>query len=800
MTTQLRHALRTIARMPVVSAVVVVSLAIGIGVNTVVFSWIEARLLKPLPGVRDGASFQLIEARTDAGLYPGTSWLEYGDLREQLKSFDSIIAFRMAPLYVGNSGEVERVFGLLVSDNYFSQLGLRPVVGRFIGRAEVSRPGAEPVAVISYGLWKTRFAGSMDALQKTLRVNGRELSVIGVAPPEFQGTSFGLNFDVWLPATLAPAIANGSRELEERGARGYSLMGRLQPDVTRQQAQSELDTAMRQLALSYPASNENVRGEVLHFTQAPRGPQRMLNAALAILQALTLIILVAVCGNVTTLLLARASARQREMGVRLALGAGRTRIAAILLTENLLLAIAGGLLGAAMAVWGTQALLVLPLTSFPVRFQTSIDGLALMFALTLAVFSGLAFGTAPALYLARLDPQFAVRTGTQNAGRSRMRGALMGVQVALALVVLVAAGMFFRSVLETREADPGFERRGVLLAAYDLSGRASDRAFSRALAQRIRDRLREIPGVDQVAIAASVPLDIHGLPSRVFTLDGHARADGLFDEALANTVTPGYFSVMRIPIRSGRDFAELSDTSAPPQVIVNEEFVRRFADGGEVLGRGLEARGGRYIIAGVVADSLYNAFGEESTPALYFSYRDMPQPRGEIHLRTRSTPETAASAAVRRVMRELDPDLPVFNLRSLTDHVETNLLFRRVPARMFVVLGPLLLLLAAIGIYAVVSYAVSLRTTEIGLRLALGATARRIVLHFVAEHLRIAGAGAAIGWLLAFVAALNLAPERVDLRVFVGAPAILLSVAALACWIPARRATRVDPSSALRAE
>src|SRR5436190_7873784 len=293
----LRSAVRALARMPVVSTVVVFSLAAGIGVNTVVFSWIQARLLEPLPGVKNGATLQLIEPRTETGIYPGASWAEYKDLRERLGSFDTIIASRMAPLYVGNSGEVERVFGLLVSENYFPALGVQPVLGRFMRPDEVTTRGREPVAVISYGLCHSKFAGQPDVLKKTLRVNGQELAVIGVVPDEFQGTAFGLYFDLFLPATLGSAMGGSGRDLEDRSIRGYSLMGRLKPRISRPQAQAELDATMRQLSASYPQSNANVGGQVLAFTDSPRGPQRMLNTALGVLQGIMLLILLAVCGN-----------------------------------------------------------------------------------------------------------------------------------------------------------------------------------------------------------------------------------------------------------------------------------------------------------------------------------------------------------------------------------------------------------------------------------------------------------------------------------------------------------------------
>ena len=797
----LRQACRSIARVPALSTVIVLSLAIGIGVNTVVFSWIQARVLQPIPGVRNGAAVQLVEPNPEGGHYPGTSWPEYQDLRDNLRSFDSLFAARMVPLYVGDTGAVERLFGLLISDNYFSALGVQPALGRFFRSDELLRPGEASVAVISYRVWQTRFQGSPEVLSRTLRMNGRDVTVIGVTPEVFQGTTVGLQFDAWLPATLAPLVAPGSRELEDRAIRGYGVMGRLRPSVTRQQAQGEFDAYMRQLERDYPATNTGLRGEVLPFSMSPRGPQRMLNAALAILQAVMLLVLLAVCGNIANLMLARGSARQKEVGIRLSLGARRWRVVSLLLTESGVLAVAGALLGAAMAVWGTGALIVLPMTGLPLRFQTSVDALGLTFALALGAGSGILFGLAPALQLARLDPHVVLRNALRAGGRSRLRQSLMAAQVALAVLVLLVAGMFFRSFLETRQTDPGFRREGVLLAAYDLSGRSEGTDFNRSLASRTIDAVSSVPGIESVAIAASVPLDIHGLPTRVFTVEGHTRTDGGFDEALSNIVTPGYFDVMKIPFMTGSDFSSLTDPAPPRQAIVNEEFARRFVAGGAVLGRQLRARGGVYIITGVVRNSLYNAFGEPPTPIIYFSYRDMPQPRGEIHLRVRTDDPITTTGAVLRAMRGVDAELPVFNVRTLDEHVDTNLVLRKIPAQMFAVLGPLLLLLAAIGIYAVVNYTVSLRTREIGVRIALGATAQRVIVTFVSEHLRVAVLGASTGWVIAYMLAIHLAPGRgVDVVVFTLVPVILLVVATLACWIPARRGARVEPAVALRNE
>ena len=796
---EIRHAWRAIRKMPVVAAVIVASLSIGIGVNVAVFSWIEAVILRPLPGVPNASGFYSVETRAETGSYPGLSWLEYQDLRERLRAFPNLLAFRMAPFNVGEPGQPRRAYGLLVSSNYFSALGLRPALGRFFASDEAVDSGRDPVVVISHEFWQTRLGGVPDIVGQAIRVNDTRLTIVGVSPERFQGTIISLSFDLFVPATLAPTLVSGSRELVDRGLRGYTAIGTLGMPIAH--ARADLDRAMQELARLYPETNGTIRGEVREFWEATRGPQRMLAGAVVMLQSVLLLLLLAVCGNTANLVLARASARHREMGVRLALGAGRWRVVRLMLTENIMMALAGALIGAAIAAWATDAIRAVPIiTAFPVKFQTRLDGLGLGFAMLLGVLSGAVFGLAPALQLAGVDPQAALHSGARSAGRSSLRNTLMGAEVGLALVVLLVAALFLRSFGETRDIDPGFRREGVLLAAYDFAGRTVDNGFARDFARRLLARVRAMPDVEAAAIASSVPLDIHGLPMRSFTLEGRARSDTGSDAALTNTVTPGYFAVMAIPIRAGADFADLADTTTPAQAIVNEEFVRRFLDGAEPLGRRLTSRNTQYVITGVVRNSLNDSFGERPMPVMYVSYRDRPQVRGEIHVRTRAGAETLFAPQLERIVRELDPELPVYDVRTLTDHVEKNLFLRRIPARMFVVLGPLMLALAAIGIYAVVAYTVSQRTKEIGVRLALGATADGLVRRMLAETLRVVGAGAAVGWALALLINLHLVRGPLYLSVFVGVPALLMSVAAIACWVPARRAATVDPMVALRQE
>jgi predicted permease len=798
----LRHAGRSILRMPLPASVVIGSLAVGIGVNTTVFSWIQGLVLAPLPGVKNGAGIRLVETRTESGSHPGVSWSEFQDLRSSLTSFRDLSASQMVPFNVGAAGRIERTYGMLVSANYFSALGLHPALGRFFTPDETARPGGAPVAVISHDYWRTRFALAPGILGRTLRINDQSITIVGVAPKGFQGTVTMLTFDLWVPTTMAPVLFNGSTQLTDRSVRGYSILGRLAGGATADGARRELEQEMARLARLYPTTNAGVTGEVLAFSDGPRGPQRFLVRALTVLQGIMLLLLLAVCGNTANLLLARASARRREVGVRLALGAGPWRVARLLLLENLLLGFLGAGVGAALAVWGTQALRAVPMIgAFPIRFQTSIDLAGLGFAMLLGLGCGVLFGTAPALQLVRVNPQDVLRSGASTAPRSGLRNLFMGVEVALATAILIAAGVFLQSFRDTRETDPGFRQEGVLLAAYDLTGGLTDSAAVREFTGNLLDRLRALPAVQGVAIAASVPLDIHGLPRRGFALDGRARSDATRDEALANTVTPGYFAVMGVPLVAGKDFAEFGDRSAEPQVIVNEAFVLRYLEGREPLGRRLQAGAESYEIAGVARNSVSDAFGEPPTPVIYFSYRDRPPARGEIHVRTAPGTESTLAPEIRRVVRALNPMLPIYDVRTLAEHVDKNLFIQRIPAQMFVVLGPLILALAAIGIYAVVAYAVAQRTAEIGIRLALGATAPRVVTQMISESMQVILFGTVTGSLVAFLVGRGLmAGGTIPVPILVGVPVLLLAVSAFSCWVPARRAARIDALAALRWE
>ena len=788
--------------MPGVAAVVVFSLGVGIGVNTAVFSWIQALVLKPIPGVERSGSFYNIEARADTGTYPGVSWAEYRDLVPRLQSIEEPIAFRMAPLNVGEPARTERTFALMVSGNYFAGLGLRPALGRFIGPDEADVAGAEPVVVLSHDYWQTHFAGDLAAIGRTLQINDSQLTIIGVAPEGFQGTIMGLQFDLWVPATLAPVLFSGSTELESRAQRGYAVIGRIRDGATEAQATAQLVSAMRDLASAYPETNERLSGELRPFWRAARGPQMMLITALAVLQAVMLLVLLAVCGNTANLMLARASTRYREIGVRLALGAGPGTVIRLMLVENVILGLLGAAVGLLIAWWGTEALRAMPAYgAFPVRFQTSLDAAGLLFAVALGLGSGLLFGVAPALQLGRVDPQHALRAGSKSAGRSALRDGLMALQCGLALLVLIVAGLFFQGFVETRDTDPGFRVDGLLIGTYDLGPLRPSDDYARQFATQLLDRLQRIPSIESAALANAMPLDIHGLPMRGFSLEGRAQTTQQQEQALSNIVSPGYFKTMGIAIVAGEDFVTLSDTAAPPQVVVNEEFVRRYIAPADPIGRRLVNSDTSYTIAGVVKNSTYDAFGEPPPPAFFLSWRDRPRWLGEVHVRARAGAETLLASEMQRAVREIDASMPVYNVRTMAEHIDRNLFLRKIPARMFVIIAPLLLLLVAIGIYAVVSYSVSQRTTEIGVRIAMGATGDRVVRQIVKEGLLVTSSGLILAWLIAGMVQMHLFSRGPGgWVVLMVAPLVLLGVAVFSCWLPARRATLVDPVVALRAE
>jgi predicted permease len=799
----LRSALRHLTRTPFLSAVIVLSLAIGIGANTVVFSWLKQAMLDPLPGVR--GPVMTLEVRDDTGGYTSTSWLLYRELIELTPSLGEIAAHRPRNFTLGESDQGVRVFGEFVSHNFFSTLGVAPALGRFFRADEVAAAGGSPVAVISHGLWQRHFQGAPDVLGRELKLNGRPLTVIGVTPAEFRGGLNNLSFEVWVPATMAPQLQPASQELTNRNARAYLMIARLKPDHNEAQLRTELDRAAAKFNRLYPDATDEASYHLLPLWRSPRSGQATV-VSLATLQVLSTLLLVVVCANTANLLLARASTRQREIGVRLAIGAGPRRILLQLLGESLLLAFLGAAAGLLLALWGADALRQIPLPAgLPLQLNVTIDLASLAFAAALALGCGVLFGLAPAVSLVRRDVLSALRGGRGLAGgRSRLRDLLVGTEVAVALIVLVVAGLFLKSFHQAQHFPTGYAADEVMLVNVDLGGRGYTEDRARTFLATLFRELEQVPGFVAASAAQAVPLDIRGIPRGNIAVQGRGP-DEPVEQIFYYQATPGYFRTMGVDFVEGDDLAPLDRMDLPFDAVVNEEMARRCWPGVSPIGRRFEVNNNWFVVKGVVRTTKYATLSEPPQPAAWVTWRRQFISAPTLHVRARGVDAATQLAAIRAAVQRLDPEVSLVDPRTLAQHFDQNLMVQRVPARLLAVLGPLALALAAIGLYAVIAYSLAQRTQEIGLRMALGSTPHGAVRLFLWQGLRVVLAGAAVGWVGALFAGHLLRNALVgvpfgDPLIYAGVPLLLLGVAALACWLPARRAARIDPMVALRTE
>lgn len=800
----LRPIIRIITRSPLLSAVIILSLAIGIGINTVIFSWLRQVAFDPLPGVR-GTGLVSLEALDDTGRYVTTSWREYLDLRERVPSVAGIAAQTNRPLSLGDPAAGERVSSQFVSDNFFSLLGVGPAMGRYFRPDEGIRAGDEPVAVLSDEFWRAHFHADPQIVGRKIRLNGCVTTIIGVAPRGFYGGYNALSFDLWVPAAFARSYFPASTELENRKARYFTMLTRMTPGSTFAQVQTELDRAARHLVASYPETNRGLGYTLLPLWRSPRGGQTMV-ISLATLQFFGALILAVVCTNTAGLLLAHATTRRREIGVRLALGAPARRIVLQLLGESLALsacAIVGGYL---VALWGGDILRNIPFSlpgGLHLHVATEIDLPALLFGGALALGSGIVFGLAPALQLARADVIDSLRSGTGALpGRSRLRDALVATEVALAVLLLVLAGLYASSFRNALVAHPGFDIDRVLLASMDPGARGYDAARSRALLDDLLRRLREAPGVSGASASYSTLLDLHGLPSGVMwvhgtTFDPKAKIRYAY-------ASPGHFQTLGMPLQAGEDLSPLDRTDLPLDAVINERMAQVFWPGVSPLGRKFNVNDTDYVVTGVVRDARYEKLNEAPLPLAWLSLRSRVSGRPILHVRSEGDPRNTLGA-LRDALQQIDAAMPLLEIRTLSQHVENNLVMQRMPAQLLALLGPLALILAAIGLYAVVAYSLAQRTREIGVRLSLGALPGQVVRLVVWQGLRTVLIGGGLGWLLALGAGYALRDQFIGVRfgdpvIYGGVPLLLFAVAVLASWLPARRAARVDPLVALRSE
>lgn len=828
----LRLAARNLARRPGFTVVVLATLALGIGVDTALFGVVHQILLRPLGGVEEPETLvRVYTSDYSSGPYGTSSYPDYRDYRQQLDAFSDLAAFAEWPqVNLETADGAERLTAALVSGNFFPLLGTRPAAGRLLQPGDDVRPGGHPVVVLSHALWRSRFGADPATVGRQVVLDGSSYTVVGVAPAAFTGMDAGTAPDLWAPMAMAEPLAGIGRYLEARGARWMEMVGRPAPGVTRDRAAAQVTAVAGHLAAEHPDTN-------LGTLQAPDAPRPMTlvdassarvgpeqrdtveRVAALVLAAAGLVLLI-VCTNLANLLLARARRRDREMAVRLSLGATRRQLIAATLVESLLLAVAGGAAGVALALWLHEVLLWMAPDELVALL--GLSGLTvslplLAFALAVSLAAGLLFGLAPAWRAAGAD----LRPGLAGGeGRPLLRGSrvtlkdvLVVVQVALAVVLLVGTGLLVRSLRATLAVDPGFRLQDGLVAEMAVP-RDYDDARVVALLDRLDERLGALPGVTGVTRALVVPVSPAGM--RRFTLvEGYRPAPGEGAdggvELDLNLVGPDWFAVMGIDLLAGRGLRP-ADDAGPPVAVVNRQLVRRYFAGAEpaaAVGRTLRwsADGDPVRIVGVVADSKYRSLREETLPYVYLPLGAAGGRRlrnARLVLATDGEPLDTAPA-LRAALQQTDPRIALSDLRSLEAHLGRLVAAERTLTTLVGGFAVLALVLAALGIYGVLSFVVANRTREIGLRMALGAAAAATVGLFLRRGVLLAAAGAALG--LTFAAAagrllggLLYGVGALDPAVFAGVAAVLLVTATAAAAVPALRATRVDPVEALRSE
>jgi putative ABC transport system permease protein len=798
-----KFGVRVLLKSPGFAFVAVLVVALGIGANTAIFSVVNAVLLRPLPFDEPERLVRVFGTNPKRNSFSRPySYLNFADLRAQNNSFEALAAYSGSSAALSGAETPEQITGVVASGDIFRVLKTKPLLGRLLS-PEDEKPGGSPVAVISHGLWQRRFGSDPQVVGRQIRLDGREREIIGVTPPDFRFEFLTDAADFWTP--LDPQAPG----FQSRGAIFLEVLGRLKPEVEIGAAQADMRGVMGRLEQAYPNQNAGVGLRLAGAREELVGDLRP--TLLVLLAAVGCVLLIA-CANVANLLLARAAGRGREIAVRVALGASRGRIIRQLLTESTMLACAGGLLGLLFAVWGVSLLSSFIPADVPRFDETSLDLRVLGFTLAASVVTGILFGLAPAIHSSRLDMNEALKEGgrsaTEGRGRSRVRSLLIVSEVALSLVLLVGAGLLVKSFVRLRNTDPGFDPQNTLTASLSLASvrYEKDEQITRFYDQLI-ERARALPGVESVGAVAPLPLGGNNISFSFVLLDRPEPPPGQGVSASARFVTPDYFRAMGIPLRKGRVFNDQDRRDAPAKLVVNEAFARRFLTGEEPLGKRLRL-GYNDIeaeIVGVVGDVRGNSLSVPGSPEYY-----IPESHGawsdmSLVVRT-STPDPASlTPALRAAVREMDKDQPLYEVRTMGALVTRSVARQRFSMTLIGVFAALALALAAVGIFSVMSYLVAQRTHEIGIRMALGAQGRDILRLVVGHGMTLTLVGVALGLAGAFaltrlMSSLLYGVSATDPATFGGVAALLAAVALLACYVPARRATKVDPMVALRHE
>ena len=797
----IRFAGRMLRKSPVFTLVVVFVISLGSGAVTTIFSGMNAIVLRPLPGIAERPRLLTLRpARRDGTVFEQGSYTTYAHLRDRSRTLDAVAAWGRVSLTIATGGQGTAVYANMVSANYFDTLGVRPALGRFFAADEDRTPGAHPVIVVSHGFWTSRLGGEGSAIGRMVTVNGSPFTIIGVAPEAFQGIYTGLKADAWVPLMMQPLLRPRSNLT---GASWLWLFGRLREGSTMSAAQDELSALAISRATEAgqtftPATAPSVRASSL--TGLPNGEGRTLLGFMSLLLGAAGLVLLIAGVNVAAMLSARYVASRREMAVRAALGAGRMRLLRQLLTEILALFLLGSLGGFVIAQIATAALEQLPLPeNVPVSLELSPDLRVLAFAIGVSLLAGLIFGLAPALQAARGDLTSRLRENSAGSGlrRTFMSRTLIVGQLALSLVLLVAAGLFIRALNHGQQIHPGFEIAGVAAAAIEPEswgyGETKTREFYRAL----RDRVEALPGVESVSYAGRLPLMMGSSPDEI-------TADGTAMQVHTASVDADYFSVLRLPLFQGRAFRRSDDERADKVAVVNETLARKLSPDGGAIGRTFRFRDSSTTVVGIARDAKYATLDETTPPFVYFPMAQAWQPNQVLIARTAGDPGQLGPA-IEQAQLSIDPLLPRPRVTTLSRATGIVLLPQRTAAIVTGALGCVGLLLASVGLYGIMAFSASWRTREIGIRIALGAQRSSVLGLMIRDGLRLAAVGIVIGLVLAAAATrllagwlFNISP--LDGTTFVGMSAIFITVAFVASYLPARRAAASDPLTALRAE
>jgi predicted permease len=811
----LKYALRVLARNPGFAAIGIVTLASAIGVNAAIFSIVNAYLFRPLPAIGAGELVVVATKKVNFELPYDVSYPNYEDIRNS-PAFSDAIASTANSVSITVDGRPERTWVDLVSGNYFTMLGINPAIGRTFSEEDGRVPGAADVIILSFSYWQSRFGADPSALGKTVKVNGVPFTIIGVAPKGFTGTESLLSYDAFLPAgVMGHLYTGGEQTFVNRNDIEFKVMARLRAGTELDQARAALGVLATQLEQQNPASNTGIsfvaQNEIKSRPTIEVSDQ-FRRASFVFLVLVGLILLIS-CVNVANLMLVRASARRKELAVRGALGASRWRLTRLFLIESALLAGGGALGGIVLAAWSSDFLSNIRVAAdVPVRFNFSLDWRVLGFTMLAASAAAMLSGLLPAVRASRVDLNEALKEGGRgmigSGGAHRLRNTLVASQVAVSLLLLVCSGLFIRSLERAETSAPGFRTKDLLMASVDLSLQRYDKARGKQFYRQLLEKARMLPGVRSATTAYIVPFGGHNEAENIITEDNPVQSERDREMAFYNSVGGDYFKTMGTAILEGRDFTEHDDESALPVAIVSQAMALKFWPGQNPLGKRFKTSpDGPYLqVVGVVRDEKHIFIGEDPRPFFYVPFAQAYRSEATLELYTEGDLETLAPA-VRQIVADIDPDMPVFGIRTMTDHLNNGLafFFIRIGAALAGIFGGLALLLAAIGIYGVISYSAGQRSHEIGIRMAMGATRVDVLRLVLKNGLIVVGLGMASGAGAAVAATRLLSGLLYDVSAqdpiaYFVVIALLAVVALTACYIPAMRATRVDPMAALRCE